>query len=237
MMYQQGCSVGGTVLRLAKNLAENNKSAKVLVVCYEITAIMFRGPSEIHLDSLVGQALFGDGTTAVIVGANPDLTVERPVFELVLAAQTILPDFDGTINGHLREVRLMCHLLKDACEIILKDIKKSLAKAFAPIGTRDWNSRFWIAHPSTPTILDQVEEKLRLKPEKLRSTQHVLSKYRNMSSASILFILNEMRKRSKEEKEDTTGEGFEWACCLGCLVLVIREEQRQMKTKQQKHRT
>ncbi|KAJ6705027.1 HYDROXYMETHYLGLUTARYL-COA SYNTHASE [Salix purpurea] len=61
MMYQQGCFAGGTVLRLAKDLAENNKGARVLVVCSEITAVTFRGPSDTHLDSLVGQALFGDG--------------------------------------------------------------------------------------------------------------------------------------------------------------------------------
>ena len=64
MMYQQGCFAGGKVLRLAKDLAENNKGARVLVVCSEITAVTFRGPSDTHLDSLVGQALFGDGAAA-----------------------------------------------------------------------------------------------------------------------------------------------------------------------------
>lgn len=80
MMYQQGCFAGGTVLRLAKDLAENNKGARVLVVCSEITAVTFRGPNDTHLDSLVGQALFGDGAGAVIVGSDPDFTTERPLF-------------------------------------------------------------------------------------------------------------------------------------------------------------
>ncbi|KAL4333412.1 hypothetical protein GQ457_07G016330 [Hibiscus cannabinus] len=39
MMYQQGCFAGGTVLRVAKDLAENNKGARVLVVCSEITTV------------------------------------------------------------------------------------------------------------------------------------------------------------------------------------------------------
>ena len=43
-----------SVLRLAKDLAENNHGARVLIVCSEITMVMFRGPSESHLDSLVG---------------------------------------------------------------------------------------------------------------------------------------------------------------------------------------
>ncbi|XP_043720233.1 chalcone synthase 2-like [Telopea speciosissima] len=215
MMYQQGCFAGGTVLRLAKDLAENNKGARVLVVCSEITAVTFRGPSDSHLDSLVGQALFGDGAAAIIVGADPIPEIEKPLFELVSAAQTILPDSDGAIDGHLREVGLTFHLLKDVPGLISKNIEKSLVEAFEPLGISDWNSLFWIAHPGGPAILDQVELKLALKPEKLRATRHILSEYGNMSSACVLFILDEMRKKSAEKGLKTTGEGLEWGVLFG----------------------
>ena len=38
----------------------------------------FRGPSETHIDSLVGHALFGDGAAAVIVGSDPMPELEKP---------------------------------------------------------------------------------------------------------------------------------------------------------------
>ncbi|KAK4356882.1 hypothetical protein RND71_022492 [Anisodus tanguticus] len=215
MMYQQGCFAGGTVLRLAKDLAENNNGARVLVVCSEITAVTFRGPSESHLDSLVGQALFGDGAAAIIMGSDPIPLVERPLFELVSAAQTLVPDSEGAIDGHLREVGLTFHLLKDVPGLISKNIEKSLVEAFKPLGISDWNSLFWIAHPGGPAILDQVELKLGLKPEKLRATRDVLSNYGNMSSACVLFILDEMRKASAKEGLGTTGEGLEWGVLFG----------------------
>ncbi|KAJ1693837.1 hypothetical protein LUZ63_010535 [Rhynchospora breviuscula] len=215
MMYQQGCFAGGTVLRMAKDLAENNRGARVLVICSEITAVTFRGPSESHLDSMVGQALFGDGAAALIVGADPDLAIERPWFQLVSASQTILPDSEGAIDGHLREVGLTFHLLKDVPGLISKNIEKSLVNAFTPIGINDWNSIFWIAHPGGPAILDQVEAKLELQKEKMRATRHVLSQYGNMSSACVLFILDEMRKRSAEEGKATTGDGLDWGVLFG----------------------
>ncbi|KAJ4804940.1 Chalcone synthase [Rhynchospora pubera] len=215
MMYQQGCFAGGTVLRMAKDLAENNRGARVLVICSEITAVTFRGPSVTHLDSLVGQSLFGDGAAAIIVGADPDLTVERPLFQLVSAQQTILPDSEGAIDGHLREVGLTFHLLKDVPRLISANIEKSLVGAFTPIGISDWNSIFWIAHPGGPAILDQVEAKLELKKEKMSATRHVLSEYGNMSSACVLFILDEMRKRSAKEGKATTGDGLEWGVLFG----------------------
>ncbi|WMV31361.1 hypothetical protein MTR67_024746 [Solanum verrucosum] len=215
MMYQQGCFAGGTVIRLAKDLAENNKGARVLVVCSEITAVTFRGPSDTHLDSMVGQALFGDGAAAMIIGSDPLPEVERPLFELVSAAQTLLPDSEGAIDGHLREVGLTFHLLKDVPGLISKNIEKSLIEAFQPLGISDWNSIFWISHPGGPAILDQVELKLGLKPEKLRATRQVLSDYGNMSSACVLFILDEMRKASSKEGLNTTGEGLDWGVLFG----------------------
>nr|AHC28523.1 chalcone synthase 1 [Rheum australe] len=215
MMYQQGCFAGGTVLRMAKDLAENNKGARVLVVCSEITAICFRGPTDTHLDSMVGQALFGDGAGAVIIGSDPDLSIERPIFELVWTAQTILPDSEGAIDGHLREVGLTFHLLKDVPGLISKNIEKSLAEAFSPLNISDWNSLFWVAHPGGPAILDQVETKLGLKEEKLKATRQVLNDYGNMSSACVLFILDEMRKKSIKNGHATTGEGLDWGVLFG----------------------
>nr|AFD64563.1 chalcone synthase [Polygonum cuspidatum] len=215
MMYQQGCFAGGTALRLAKDLAENTKGARVLVVCSEITAICFRGPTDTHLDSMVGQALFGDGAGAVIIGADPDLSIERPIFELVWTAQTILPDSEGAIDGHLREVGLTFHLLKDVPGLISKNIEKSLTEAFSPLNISDWNSLFWIAHPGGPAILDQVEAKLGLKEEKLKATRQVLNDYGNMSSACVLFIMDEMRKKSLENGHATTGEGLDWGVLFG----------------------
>ncbi|XP_021762432.1 chalcone synthase-like [Chenopodium quinoa] len=215
MLYQQGCFAGGTVLRLAKDLAENNRGARVLVVCSEITAICFRGPTETHLDSMVGQALFGDGAGALIVGADPDESIERPLFKMVWAAQTLLPDSEGAIDGHLREVGLTFHLLKDVPGLISKNINKALEDAFTPLGISDWNSLFWIAHPGGPAILDQVEAKLGLDEEKLTATRNVLRDFGNMSSACVLFILDEMRKKSSKEGKSTTGDGLDWGVLFG----------------------
>ena len=61
----------------------------------------------------------------------------------------------------------------------------------------------------------QVEAKLKLKEEKLQATRHVLGEYGNMSSACVLFILDEMRKRSIEEGKGTTGDGLEWGVLFG----------------------
>ncbi|CAK9155894.1 unnamed protein product [Ilex paraguariensis] len=109
MMYQQGCFANGTVLCLAKDLAKNNRYARVLVT---------------NLDSLVAQALFGDGAAAIMIGSDPVIRVEKPLFELISAIQTILPmvqlrDISEKLGSHST-------LMKDVPVLISKNIEKSL---------------------------------------------------------------------------------------------------------------
>ncbi|PNX70124.1 chalcone synthase, partial [Trifolium pratense] len=121
----------------------------------------------------------------------------------------------GAIEGHLREVGLTFHLKDNVPNLIGENIEKSLEETFHPLGISDWNSLFWIAHPGGPAILKKIEETVGLNSEKLNATKHVLSEYGNMSSACVLFILDEMRKRSKEEGKLTTGDGLKWGVLFG----------------------
>ncbi|XP_047173328.1 chalcone synthase-like [Vigna umbellata] len=216
MLYHQGCYAGGAALRLAKDLAENNVGARVLVVCSEITVAGFRGPSETDVELLVGLALFGDGASSAIVGSDPETSTERPLFHIVSASQTILPNSEGAMEIHLREMGLTFHL-KDSVPMIIGDnVEKMLEESLkAVIGVSDWNSLFWVVHPGGPAILNQIEEKDRLNPNKLKASRKVLSEYGNMSNACVLFVLDEMRRKSVTEGKGTTGEGFEWGVLLG----------------------
>ncbi|KAH0450459.1 hypothetical protein IEQ34_021151 [Dendrobium chrysotoxum] len=216
MLYQQGCFAGGTTLRLAKCLAESRKGARVLVVCVETITLLFRGPSEEHQDDLVTQALFADGASALIVGADPDEAAhERASFVIVSTSQVLLPDSAGAIGGHVSEGGLLATLHRDVPQIVSKNVGKCLEEAFIPFGISDWNSIFWVPHPGGRAVLDQVEESVGLKPEKLLVSRHVLAEYGNMSSVCVHFALDEMHKRSAREGKATTGEGLEWGVLFG----------------------
>ncbi|BBN03342.1 chalcone synthase [Marchantia polymorpha subsp. ruderalis] len=210
MLYQQGCFGGATVLRVAKDLAENNKGARVLAVVSELTCVTFRAPSEEHLDNLVGSAIFGDGAAALIVGSDPAPKVEIPQFEIHWSGETILPESDGAIEGRLTEAGLMFHLLKDVPGLISRNTLPIFERAAAVAGSPGWNELFWCVHPGGRAILDEVEKALRLKPEKLQATREVLHDFGNMSGASVLFVLDQMRRLSSAATAATSGEGHDW---------------------------
>ncbi|XP_051200278.1 bisdemethoxycurcumin synthase [Lolium perenne] len=196
MIYFNGCSSGSAALRAAKDIAENNRGARVLVVCAELALIHFRAPDEAHIDTIILQALFGDGAGAVIVGAEPDSSDERPVFEMVAASQTVIPESNHAAVGRLTEHGLVFNPSFEMPALILENIEQTMADALGPLGlSGNWNDLFWAVHPGGKAILDSVEAGLRLEPTKLAASRHVLSEYGNMSGATVIFVLDEIRRQ------------------------------------------
>jgi predicted naringenin-chalcone synthase len=81
LLYLHGCFGSCSALRVAKDLAKNNRGARVLVASSEVTTLLtFRAPDEDHLDALVAMALFGDGAGAAVIVAGDPTPVEHPIF-------------------------------------------------------------------------------------------------------------------------------------------------------------
>ncbi|GJN25465.1 hypothetical protein PR202_gb13294 [Eleusine coracana subsp. coracana] len=209
-----GCAGGSVALRLAKDLAENNLGARVLVVGVEATALAFRGPDVADLDALLAMALFGDGAGAAVVGAGPMSSGERPIFHMLSASQVTLPETDNTVGIKVTESGLHFKVSPEMPKLVGENIKRCLADTLAPFGlASDWNGVFWAAVPASPAILDTYQAALGLEPGKLAASRRVLSEYGNMLAATIFFVLDQMRcRRGSGNKEGR--ENCEWGVML-----------------------
>jgi bisdemethoxycurcumin synthase len=239
MAYFGGCAAGSAALRLAKDVAENNPGARVLVVCAELNLVQFRAPeSDQSVDTLVIQALFGDGAAAVVVGAE-DTNVnsagnihERPIFEMVSASQATIADSEDAAAGHLREDGIAFRPTPKLPALVRQHVERCLADAVAPLGLSGrWNDLFWAVHPGGPAILDGVEAGLALAPEKLAVSRHVLAEYGNLSGASIIFVLDELRRRREVLEDGGLGVMLGLGPGVSVETMVLRamggEEKRQ----------
>lgn len=200
VLYFLGCYGGAAGLRVAKDLAENNSGSRVLVVTSETTVLGFRPPSAARPYDLVGAALFGDGAAAVVVGADPlPPPAESPPFlELHCAVQQFIPGTGGVIEGGLTEEGISFSLGRDLPEKIEAHIegfcRGLAAKAGGAAG--ELNELFWVVHPGGPAILNRVEKKLGLLPEKLESSRRALMEYGNTSSNTVFYVMDNMRKKA-----------------------------------------
>jgi predicted naringenin-chalcone synthase len=225
MLYYNGCNSGSVALRLAKDIAENNRGARVLVACAEITLVFFRAPDETRTDTLVVPALFGDGAGAVVVGSGPEAGTERPLFEMVSSAQAAIPGTEHVVSTTLGKCGLVYELSSELPSLVAANIERCLVDAWKPLAmgqlmSGDWNDLFWVVHPGGRAVLDGVQDALGLDECKLKASRRVLSEYGNMSGVTIIFVLDEMRRRrhSNGEKKDGVEDmekESEWGAMVG----------------------
>ncbi|KAG6484054.1 curcumin synthase 3-like [Zingiber officinale] len=215
MLYNQACHIGAQTLRIAKDIAENNRTARVLVVACEVNTLIFRGPEERDFQSLAAQVAFGDGAAAVVVGADPVEGVERPIFEIMAALPFTVPETQMAVGGQLKQIGLTFHFAHQLPGLIANNLETCLGEALKPLGISDWNDVFWVAHPGNWGIMDAVEAKLGLEQGKLQSSRHVFSEFGNMMSATVLFVMDEVRKRAAAKGAATTGDGLQWGVLCG----------------------
>ncbi|KAM0935207.1 putative chalcone/stilbene synthase, polyketide synthase, type III, thiolase [Dioscorea sansibarensis] len=211
-LYFMGCSGGVAGLRAAKDIAENIPGSRVLLATSETTVVGYRPPSHDRPYDLVGVALFGDGAGAVIVGADPVVGLENPLFELLGTRQCFLPGTEKTIDGRLTENGINFKLGRELPQIIEDNLEEFCEKLVGGIDQDirvKYEEMFWAVHPGGPAILDRVEKRLGLSPEKLAASRRALRDYGNASSNTIVYVLEYMVEESKKEEKKKEGElGF-----------------------------
>ncbi|KAK3002652.1 hypothetical protein RJ639_019956 [Escallonia herrerae] len=202
MLYFLGCYGGVTGLRVAKDIAENNPGSRILLATSETTILGFRPPNKARPYDLVGAALFGDGAAAVIIGTDPITSLESPFMELNYAVQQFLPGTQNVIDGSLSEEGINFKLGRDLPQKIEDNIEEFCKKLMAKAGLKEFNDLFWAVHPGGPAILNRLESTLGLKSKKLECSRRTLMDYGNVSSNTIIYVMEYMREELKRGGEE-----------------------------------
>lgn len=83
--------------------------------------------------------------------------------------------------------------------------------AFGAIGVAArWKDLFWAVHPGGRRILDLIEEALGLDNGAMAASRQVLREYGNMSGTTVIFVLNELRRRFVADG----AEGADWGALM-----------------------
>lgn len=197
-----GCYASIPGLKLADQICRANPDANVMVVSVELCTIHFQAAPV--MDDLLSASVFADGAAGVIVSSrNPS---DRS-FRLDGFQSEIMPkgknDMAWSVGDKGFNMILSSYipdLIGEGLEYFLENLLKSKEVARDQIG-------FWAVHPGGRAIIDKTEQVLGLAPDDLNHSRNVLSRYGNMSSATILFVLKELLERSDGE----TGKGIAMA--------------------------
>lgn len=178
-----GCAAALPALRSAARICAMDPTAVVLVACGEICTIHLRSSDD--PDQIVSSAVFADGAAAAIVTAAP-VGADTPHFELDRFATAITEDGESEMGWTIGDAGFEMTLSAEVPRIIGREVRAALDPLLAPIGGE---VDTWAVHPGGRSILDRVEAAFELPADALNPSREVLRNFGNMSSATILFIL------------------------------------------------
>jgi predicted naringenin-chalcone synthase len=184
-----GCAAAVNALKLARHIVRSEPDARVLIVNLELCTLHLQDSADMEV--MLGALLFGDGSAASLVTAEPN----GIVLENFRAAT--IPDSYGLLTWSIGdsgfEMTLSGEVPLRIASALRQELRRNDDQGFLREHDRD-DIALWAVHPGGRTILDAVQQGLDLDPNALRWSRGVLRDYGNMSSATLMFVLERMMR-------------------------------------------
>jgi predicted naringenin-chalcone synthase len=184
-----GCHGAFNAMKVAAAFAAADAGATVLAACVELCSLHFQYGA--RADDVVANAIFADGAAAV-VGRTVDDAVAAGGWRLTAQASCILPASADLMGWTIGDHGFSMTLSPRVPDRIASELCGVLESLLANRGLKVSDVASWAVHPGGPRVLATVREALGLGPAALACSEAVLAEHGNMSSATILFILERL---------------------------------------------
>lgn len=147
--------------------------------------------------NIISSGLFGDGAAAVLLaGADHPLTGRAGGGPRVVSSRSaFFEDTERVMGWDVVDDGFKVVLSADVPDVVREQVPPAVDGFLAEHGlTRD-DIVTWVSHPGGPKVLDALEEGLGLSPDALKPSREALAGVGNLSSASVLYLLDAYRRR------------------------------------------
>ncbi|HLO60853.1 MAG TPA: type III polyketide synthase [Bacteroidales bacterium] len=203
----QGCNAAFPAMKVADMIAFSDPGSKVLVVCVELCTLHFSANN--NDDNLLSNTLFGDGAAAMIV--VPDKIADKSRwngFEIKGFYSSLFSEGNDLMGWNIGEHNFEMILSHDVPVFLGSNIRNFISAAEEKLGIAESDIRHWAVHPGGKKILDEMIKAVGLNGNSLLDSYKVLREYGNISSPTILFVLNEIVKKSLSAGDNVFAVGF-----------------------------
>lgn len=201
-LWGLGCAGGAIGINRAHDYCTAYPEENVLVVCVELCSLTFQRKDR-SKSNLIGTSLFADGVAcALIVGCKSPLLAKRKKRHLpsVVATESIfLPQSEEVMGWDVKDDGLYVVFSRDIPTLIESTFKGNIERFLHKQGVTVGDLAAFIAHPGGKKVLDAYRSSLNIDEGLLRFSKRVLTKHGNMSSPTVLYVLEQAMLEEFEE--------------------------------------
>ncbi|WP_199614318.1 type III polyketide synthase [Paenibacillus alkalitolerans] len=198
-LWGLGCAGGAAGLSRASEYVKAFPGDLALLISVELCSLTFIR-DDVSKSNIVATSLFADGAAAVLVAgsaAAPGLDEAGP--QIIATQSTTWPDSLDVMGWDVTDRGLKVVFSRDIPSIIQNHMRSNAAQL---IDSQGWNIEdieHYVLHPGGMKVLKAYEESLGVSPDRLDASRMVSRKYGNMSSCTVLFVLDEVLRRGVQK--------------------------------------
>jgi predicted naringenin-chalcone synthase len=181
-----GCHGSLNGLRVANAYVNADPAARVLLAAVELCSIHYHYGDD--PEKVVANALFADGAAAVVGTGGGD------GWSVGATGSCLIPDSADAMGWLIGDHGFEMTLARKVPGLIARNLRGWIDGWLGTNGLSVETVSSWAVHPGGPKILDAAGEALGLSREALAPSRGVFADYGNMSSPTVLFILDRLRR-------------------------------------------
>jgi prepilin-type processing-associated H-X9-DG protein len=185
-----GCYAAFNAIKVADAFCRADENACVLIVCTELCSLHFQ--KEATDDNFLANALFADGSAALLIEGKTSGT--KPSLKLEAFHNDLAPEGKRDMAWSIGDLGFEMRLSTYVPDIIRKGIRTLTNLLMQKIADNGSGIRYYAIHPGGKKILEAIQQELNITEAQNKPAYDVLKNYGNMSSPTVLFVLNEIFK-------------------------------------------
>jgi alkylresorcinol/alkylpyrone synthase len=194
-IFGLGCVAGAAAISRAADYVRAYPDQVAVVLSVELCSLTIQR-DDVSMANLISAGLFGDGAAAVIV-AGADCGLPGPS---ILATRSVFyPNTEEMMGWDISEKGFRIVLSREVPNLVRENLAHDLDDFLAERGLTRANIGNWVLHTGGPKILEATAEALELKNGELDASWDCLRRTGNLSSASVLVVLEEVMKNRRPE--------------------------------------
>ena len=210
-----GCYAAFNALRVAHSFCQSQPDARVLLVCTELCTLHFQ--IDDSLESVVVNSLFADGAAAAILSAR-DEAEARGQYAYVDGRCQLDDDSMEDMTWAIGNTGFQMGLSSRVPAVIADHLPAYVDALLTAHDRERSDIDFWAIHPGGRRIVETAQEALDLPAGATDDSLAVLRDYGNMSSPTILFVLQRILERAAASNGQAPEHGVAMAFGPGLTI-------------------
>ncbi len=214
-LWGLGCAGGTSGVSRGYEYCRAFPEQNVLVVCVELCSLTFQRHDR-SKSNLVGTSLFADGVAcALICGDQSELldSLKKNTRPYIIGTEsTIMPDSEDVMGWDVKNSGLHVVFSRSIPTIIRQWLQPNVLSFLTKAGIDIDELSEFIAHPGGKKVLDSYIDCLHINERLLLESKAVLKEHGNMSSPTVLYVLERVMMKVHEDGEyglmASLGPGF-----------------------------